>query len=289
MVHLQESHPLRIYEELKEIETSLLRPVSPSKSHRIFHKLDTTSNCLQTMKEQAQKTCNIFQQSQQSHFQELEEKIVSLYGKIIDKKIDFQVNQIHDETHHLQETLESGSEKEVKKECRLLKKHVDKLLDEHRLPQDKLPIIFKAKEILHQAHGHKNDKIQNHFDFISENCKPPIATEPNFDLLPEEIEELFDIALCFYQNKSKEGKTRFILMNGSIKDAVQEHASYLKITLFDEKSTTIQALLATAFELSGSHPFHMSIEEIEQFCNEALQLENQPEQVKQNLFEKIIG
>jgi hypothetical protein len=246
---------------------------------------------LQTIKGQAQKTCTIFQQSQQTHFQELEEKIVSLYGKIIDKKIDFQVNQIHDETHHLQETLESGSEREVKKECRLLKRHVDKLLDEHRLPQDKLPIIAKAQEILHQAHAHKNDKkekIQKHFDFISEYIKEPVSIEQTFDLLPEEIEELFDIVLCLYQNKSKEGKVRFALMSESVKDKVKEHADYLTTTLFDENVATMQALAAAAFELSGSYPLYMKSEEIEQFCKEALQLIEQ-ELPTHHLIEKIIG
>lgn len=259
------SQPLRIHEELSRIENTLQNPVSPQTCHRVFRQLNATSDSLHGLQSQTSKTTNIFQQAKQGHFSELQDRIVTLYGKAVDRKVEFQVEQIAKEAAELEEMLGSSPADTVTKESKLLQKHISTLLHDHRLSQSQLPIIRRAKEVLSLAQSRlqgKTPSAPRHFDWLASQTQNAYNAQEAIDLMPGEVEELFEIAAHMFNGESKQARLRFNLLPEDTKRRVQRHGHALEGALFEEKGTTAKALIATAYELTGEETMYLSNDEM---------------------------
>jgi len=272
MINSIDNQPLKIYTELDRIKKCTLRPVSPRTCARLFHKLDEISHSLQGLKQESAKTTTIFQQSQEEHFQELEETIVSLYGRAIECKVNFQVDQIAGETSHLKQSLEVGTPKQITKESKLLQKHVSTLLHDHRIGKEQMPVVSLAKQTLSHAEKKLKGETQepvHHFTWIASHVSSQYAQDM-IDILPGEIEEIFDIATLLYTGHKTEARSRYNRLPSNIKSIIAKHLYALKETSLSEK-----ALIAAGFELSGTEEMYFSEEELKSFFQQSMEFSKQ--------------
>lgn len=268
--------PLKIYKELNAIEESLQRPVSPRTCHRLFHKLEATSHSLQGLQAQTVKTTSIFQQSQAQHVNELQDKIVSLYGRAVDRKVDYQVEQIAEETSHLERTLDTANPEELIRGSNLLQKHVRTLLHDHCLSRDKFPVIQRAKQTLDLAKqklsGESASQPMRHFEWLATQAPQAEFVEEAIEFMPGEVEELFDIALLLHVHDLKQAKSRYNQLPEDTKTRIAKHMSALGGDLFRDENKTAIALVATAYELTGTSDVYLTNEEIQDLFTEATRL-----------------
>jgi hypothetical protein len=285
MTNSIDSQPLRIYTELDKIRKCTEGPVSPRTCARLFHKLDEISHSLQGIKEESAKTTSIFQQSQEEHFQELEETIVSLYGRAIECKVNFQVDQIAGETSHLKKSLETGTPKQISKESKLLQKHVSSLLHDHRIGKEQMPVVSLAKQTLSHAEkklkGEEPETV-HHFTWMASQTIALYAQD-TMDILPGEFEEIFDIATLLHNGHKKDAQSRYNRLPSDIKSIVAKHLDVLKQTSLSEK-----ALIATGFELSGAKEMYFSAVELNSFFQESLEF-GKPEKLDPTYNMRSIG
>lgn len=137
-IHQQTDH---ISKELSKIESRLHLPINSQTCKMLFHKLDLTSHSLQELKQQIKKTGNIFTHSHFSHIEQLEKQACFLYGKALDKKVDFQIEQIRKETTELQK----GPTAKIAKQ---LSQHLKTLLHNHRPGQEHQNTLQQARQTL---------------------------------------------------------------------------------------------------------------------------------------------
>lgn len=283
------SQPLKIHQELSRIENTLQNPVSPKTCHRVFRQLNATSSSLHNLQSHTSKTTSLFQKAQQEHLLDLQERIVTLYGKAVDRKIDFQIEQIAKEATELEQMLDSASPEAVDKESKLLQKHVSALLHDHRLSQSQLPIVNRAKDILSLAQSKISGKASStprHFDWLASQPHSIQGVQEAVDLLPGEVEELFEIATLIASGGNKQAKLRFNLLPEDIKSRAMHHSNALKGALFEENGTTTKALIATAYELAGIVNMYLSDAEIRVLFQDVMHIkaEERQEPVKSSRF-----
>ncbi|MCX6990724.1 MAG: hypothetical protein NTX49_06670 [Chlamydiae bacterium] len=285
MTNSIDSQPLRIYTELDKIRKCTEGPVSPRTCARLFHKLDEISHSLQGLQGESAKTTSIFEQSKQEHLQDLQATIVSLYGRAIDCKVSFQVDQIAGETSHLKEALDHATPKQITKESKLLQKHVSTLLHDHRIGKEQMPVVSLAKQTL--SHAEKKLKGEtpepvHHFTWMASQASAQYAQDL-VDILPGEIEELFDIATLLHTGLKKEAQSRYNRLPSDIKGLVAKHLEALKETSLSEK-----ALIATGFELAGTKEMYFSEEELTSFFQESMEF-GKPEKLEPIFNMRSIG
>jgi|GEM_PF-2062801 len=267
--------PLKIYQELHAIEESLQRPVSPRTCHRLFHKLEATSHSLQGIQRETAKSSTIFKVSQEGHVSDLQDKIVSLYGRAVDRKVDYQVDQIAEETSHLERTLDTANTEELTRGSDLLQKHVRTLLNDHCLSRDKFPVIQKAKQTLDLAKqklsGEVAEKPIRHFEWLSTQAHQVQFVEEALELMPGEVEELFDIALLMHVRDIRQARSRYNQLPEDTKLRALKHIKALDSEIFSDDKTSI-ALISTAYELTGTSGVYLTSEELQDLFTEATRI-----------------
>lgn len=269
----------QLHKQLQEIEREIsLKPTNVKACNRLFHKLEETSHSLGSLKAQTEKTQGVFLATQQEFCSELEGKIVYLFGRVIDAKVDCDISKIQAETVHLQKTLQSGTSVQISKELALLQKHIQKLLSQHRPSKDNLSIIAEAKKTVadaqNQLEGHIS--IPRHFDWIaSKQAELNLSSiESTLETMPEEIDELFAIAQLLHNNKYREARAQFHQLPQACKDRIEHHIRNLGGNGFELITSSIQAVIATAYDVAGRFSEYLTSDEIEELfreCQDILQ------------------
>jgi hypothetical protein len=144
----------KIHKQIVDIEKKLSHPISPRECFQLFLALDETSGSLKELKKQSLKTKNLFMQMQNRSLEEIQEKIVYLYGKAIDQKIDFQVKEIDQAAQKILHLISTGKILQISSETTTLKIYIQDLLHFHRLSKENLEIVNKANDILKMAFHH---------------------------------------------------------------------------------------------------------------------------------------
>ena len=270
MINSIDNQPLKIYTELEKIKKCTERPIPPGTCVRLFHKLDKISHSLQALKAESSKTTNIFAESKKEHLNDLQEIIVSLYGRAIDSKVNFQIDQIAEETSKLKKAIELENLQQIARDSKLLKKHVSRLLLDHRIGKEQMPVIALAKQTLSDAEKKlkkPTPEPAHHFTWIASQISAQYIHD-FIDVFPGDIEEIFDIATLVHTGLKKEAQSRYNRLPLDIKSIVAKHLDLVKETSLSEK-----ALIAAGFELSGSKEMSFSEEELTCFFRESIEFE----------------
>ena len=232
------------------LERSLHLPVSPRKYQLLTKKLD---NALKTLREGEGKTTNVFAKAQT---EQLKEQMVELYGKLEDSLVEREVAQIQEESTSLRKgrlTL-----KAIKK----LETHIHALEKNHLTLVPDRRIIADAKQALTEAKAKmKGEPVVRHFDMLANQKNVRFVDE--IALLPDEVEELFDVARAVYNRDFRQAKMRYATLQGEHKGKFEEHMRTLMATPFEDALETMQALIATANELVDNGEGYPSAQEID--------------------------
>jgi hypothetical protein len=238
--------------EVRTIEGEIAQsPISPRKYQNLTKKLNHALETLQTM----EKTSNLFAKT---HTQSLKEKVVNLYKDLEDGLVEGEVSQIHQES----KSLKKGrvSLRAVKK----LETHITDLEKNHLTSIPHRRIIADAKHALLEAKAKLEGKpVPKHIDWLAKQNQVRFVGE--IELLPGEVEELFDIAKAVYNRDFRQAKKRYLTLPEDHKLRFLKHMQNLTAKPFDDHLETIQALFATVNELvenGESYPTSSQIDQL---------------------------
>jgi hypothetical protein len=183
-------------------------PISPKKYQDLTKKLDVTLEKL----DELEKTSNLFAK-------QLKEKVIDLYKDLEDGRVEGEVKDIQQRSTSL-------------KKGRVTVSAVKKLetgiadLEKHHLPS--IPhrrIIAAAKNALQEAKAKLEGKPpQRRYEMLSEPA----------ELMPGDVEELFDIAKAVYNCDFRQAKTRLRQLPESHLQRFQDHMKQLLASPFDD-------------------------------------------------------
>jgi hypothetical protein len=242
--------------EMQNIEKQLGSSISPKKYHRLTRKLDTVVKKLNE-----KQPATLFAKSATK---DLQDKVVSLSGALVDGYVKRQVSEIQKESVSLRERI-SLKEKIPPKEVRKWEKRIEEFEHDHLLWAGDRRIIADAKDALLKAKAELQDKpVINHFNWLAQQKNVRFAEEN--ELLPGEIEELFDIAKAVYDRDLRQAKMRFHGLPEDHKYRFQNRLRELDFTAkpFDEAFPTIQALIWTVNDLVGNGETYPSSKQVDQ-------------------------
>ena len=216
--------PKELQRTLYDIEEELKKPVDEKALTRLFQQLEI-----------AQEDCS-FMKTKYSLFaeqliSESEEKIRSLFGKVVNSHVDTEVDQLVEMSKKLSKEDLAG--------LALFKKKVDALKKKYRLSKENLLKISGCNSL-------------------------PIQEEVN----PEEAENLLRLASLVYHKNKHERNKIYCCLSNSAKDRFHKHLICLKTKAFEKEESTIQALFASALEISGAPAEYPTPHEIEDFFSE---------------------
>ena len=233
-----------------EIENS---PISPRRYQNLSRRLDTTFEALHHL--ETNKTANLFAKTQTAY---LKEQCVHLYKKLEDGLVDREISQIQLESH----SLEQGdlSPKAVKK----LESHIDTLMQNHAPSVEQHRVLAGAKSVLQRAKASlAGEETPSHFGWLAQ--QRDVYLSEGYELLPGEIEELYDIAKAVHDHDLRTAKMRYQTLPQDHKNLFQKHAHFLSSEPFVDLLGTIQALIATANDLVENGELYPSSQQIEEF------------------------
>ena len=224
------SPPVKLQRDLQDIENALERPLDKKTFHTLFKKLT-----------QAQRVCSSMKLKCSGTFlSHSEQKICSLFGKVVTNYVDSFVNEIVKKAENL-------SQKD-QKSIHNLQEDIVALKKDHRPSRENLIKIAEVEK--------KIDYLQT-FSSIDEK-----------EIDPEESEKLLHIASCVYHKKEKDRKETYFNLSETAKKRFLTHVFTLKTTPFEEKLPTLQALFASADEMAGIPTKYLSITEIADFFSQ---------------------
>ncbi len=238
----------------KELDHS---PTTYKKFHLLTQKLDGMLHVLEKI--QKLPTTTVFIQAAS---QALEQKIVSLYGKVVEAWVKNEVTQIAEQAADIADSLKRGI---------VVAKAVDRLTErlatfkkEHRPATAELRTILEAEEVMHRAHAFLNGTP------CAEIQERPITTDD--PLAYEAMEELMDIAYLIYNHDFGEARKRYLQLAEEYKQRFHAHMQTLGATPFDDPLATMQAFIAVANEQVCLHHHYLLPEEIEELFFELSQI-----------------
>jgi hypothetical protein len=239
-----------LHSQVRTIEGKLAdSPISPKKFELLTKQLDGASKKLQVL----EKTSDVFAKAQTGY---LQEKVVSLSKELIDRLVQGQISQIQEESFALRKKISQGT---VKK----LETHIKTLERNHKTSIPHRRIIADAKNALLEAKARLEGKpVMKHFEWLA--SQKNIRLLESIELLPGEVEELFDIAKAIYDRDFRQAKRRFSTLPEDHKRRFQRHMQNLTAKPFDDPLETMQALIATVNELVKNGESYPSRDQIDQ-------------------------
>jgi hypothetical protein len=228
-------------------------PISPRKYQHLSKKLDHALETLQSI-EAKTKTAGVFAKAQTAH---LKEQMVKLYGDLEDGLVKREISQIKEESTSLRKgrlTLQAIKKLEV---------HINDLEKNHLTSIPDRRIIADAKQALLEAKARIEGRpVVRHFDLLANQQNVRFVEE--IELLPGEVEELFDIAKAVYNRDLRQAKMRYATLPEGHKRRFEKHMQNLLAKPFVEPLETMQAMIATANELVENGEGYPSSDEIDQ-------------------------
>ena len=240
-----------LHTQVRSIEGELARsPISQKKYQDLTKKLNAASRELQVLEK---KTSGVFAQAQTNY---LKEKVITLSKGLVDGLVERKVSQIQQESSSLKKRISQGA---VKK----LETHINQLERNHKTSIPHRRIIADAKHALLEAKAKLDGKpVTKHFDYLASQKNVRILGD--IELLPGEVEELFDIAKAIYDRDFRQAKMRFNMLPEDHKRRFQSHMQNLMAKPFDDPLETMQALIATVNELVENGESYPSRDQIDQ-------------------------
>lgn len=235
--------------EVQTIEGEIAHfPISHKKYQLLCKKLHSASQKLQDL----EKMTDVFAKTQAEY---LKEKVVSLSKDLVDRLVEGEVTQIQRESS----SLKQG--KITAKAIKLLETHIHELEENHKTSIPHRRIIADAKHALLEAKAKLEGKpVVKHFDWLATQVKRVDEVE----LLPGDVEELFDIARAVYNRDFRQAKMRFNALTDDYRRRFERHMQQLTAAPFDDPLETVQALIATVNELIGNGESYPTANEIDQ-------------------------
>jgi hypothetical protein len=271
--------PFELRSKLQAIEDQLdTKPVDPQTRTRLFRQLES-------LQHDHIRISGLFSRTASGSFvEDTGEKIVSLFGKVVDKGVDYEVAEIAQESAELEHSLDTAPPLLTSDRMIRIQTKINSLRDRHCLSRKNLQIIAKAEHSLHKAEDsiHKREKPPiRHFDWLASQ-KPRLQIEQleDFeDLFPPEIEEVFDLAGFVYNADKRMTRLKYHELPDDLKRKFLKHMEELGKEPFEDDMATIQALFAVANELAQNGlTGYPTIEDIHDFFAEREQIarEDQP-------------
>lgn len=228
--------------------------ISARKYQNLSKKLDHALETLQDL-ESKNKTAGVFARAQTDG---LKEQVVKLYGDLENGLVKREISQIREESTLLRKgrlTL-----KAIKK----LEMHISDLESKHLASIPDRRIIADAKQALVEAKAKLEGKpVVKHFDMLARQNNNVHFLE-EIELLPGEVEELYDIARAVYNRDLRQAKMRYASLPEDHKRKFEKHMQNLMSTPFEEPLQTMQALIATVNELVDNGEGYPSSDYIDQ-------------------------
>ncbi len=221
------SSPINLHRDLHDIEKALESPVDKKTFQSLFKKLT-----------RAQQTCTSLKLKCSGTFlSHSEQKICSLFGKVVTSYVDTFINQIVKKAETLSPEDFKGRE--------TLRNEIIALKKDHRPSRENLAKLAEVEK-----------KISS--------CQT-LPTVPQEDVDPEEAEKLLHLASCVYHKKESERRETYLTLSKAAKERFRSHLFTLQTQPFEEKIPTLQALFASADEMAGIPTHYPSPSEITKF------------------------
>jgi hypothetical protein len=221
------SSPVKLQRDLHDIEKALEKPVDQKTFRTLFKKLTI-----------AQKECSTLKLKCSGSFLcHSEQKICSLFGKVVTSYVDSFINQIIKKADALSAKDQSAII-DLQNEILALKK-------DHRPSRENL---IKIAE------------VEKKISFLQ-----TFSSLPEKEIDPEESEKLLHLASCVYHKQDKERKETYFTLSETAKERFHTHLFTLKTKPFEKKIPTMQALFASADEMAGIPTKYPSVTEITEF------------------------
>jgi hypothetical protein len=238
--------------EVRDLEATIAQtPISKGKYRVLTERL---GSALETLEGLEGKTTSVFVRTQVGS---LKERVVKLYGDLETGLVRREVSQIKAESTSLKKRI---TLKAIKK----LEGHISELESTHLTGIPDRRIIADAKQALEEAKAKLEGKpVTHHFGLMAKQKNVHFVEE--IALIPDEVEELFDIARAVYNRDLREAKARFSSLPEEHKRRFQKHMQILTAKVFDDPIETMQALIATVNELVGNgeaYPTRKQIDEL---------------------------
>jgi len=299
-----------LHDRIQTIEGQLRahQRISPQTKELLFQELDGAQQALLSLRAKSvsitqyskSKFSSSFETAQNERqieeLDRLKEKIITLYGDIDTRATDSEIEEIKEETCHLQQALKEGNPEEIAKDVSILSKHIHTFCDTHQASRKDRHIINLAKQSLKTADTILHQKVLgqtvNQFNILSllrsemiEECEEDEELEP-------QVMELFNAAELFYSFKIKEAKSAFNQFPESIKARARHHLSVLEkgTEIGSNVIKTVQALVATAHEIAQSDEDYLTTDQVHEMFKEVSALNseeasaNQEQQTRSKQF-----
>lgn len=243
-----------------EIETS---PISEKKYLDLSKRLDNTFRAIWNLETQ-QKTSTLFNRTQA---QALKETCVELSQHLENAFVNREISLIQNDSVALHR---GGATPET---IQKIEAQMNALLKNHALSIEQNRTLSEARRSIDLAKMDINGEAIHHMEWL--------ATQRNVnwvetnEVIPEEIEELFDIGKWVFDRNLKQAKTRFQKLPESHKRQFQEHMKLLAAKPFEDVNETIQALIATANQLTGNGCTYPSAEQIDELYLGLIQINDE--------------
>jgi hypothetical protein len=238
--------------EVQTIEGEIAHAsISPKKYQSLCKKLNLASQKLQDL----EKTSDVFAKAQTEY---LKEKMMSLSRDLVDRLVEGEVTQIQ----HESTSLKKG--KITPKAIKMLETHIHHLEENHKTSIPHRRIIADAKHALLEAKAKLEGEgpPTHHFDWLAKQNSVRFVEE--IELLPGDVEELFDIARAVYHRDFRQAKMRYHTLPEDHKRRFEKHMQNLTAKPFDDPLETMQALIATANELVENGESYPTSHQIDQ-------------------------
>ncbi len=247
-------------------------PIISVETHAdLFLTLEKVQKDLKELRNSAS-SINVFTQIQINTLLEgLEEKIITLYGRLDNRWIDSEILKIEESSKAIDALVSTSVKKEDVKNIQIqietLKEFITSICENHRLLKKDRKTIAFAKNILKNAEAVITGK--KHLDRFSTAACHPFSQKPSSfeeEDLSFEALELFEIADLFHEHKVKDAKSKYNQLREYPKTKVQSHLR--------EDTNIVQALIAAAFEMADSprDSLYMTKEQIDALFDEAHQV-----------------
>jgi hypothetical protein len=227
-------------------------PLTSENYELLQSELDRSFEALQALKQKAE---SVFVRA---HTETLEKDIIGLYQELNDRFVEREISLIQTEAAAIERSMEEGHTQASAVDQ--LRKHILSFESAHRPLAPQLKVIADAKRTIAQA---KNEPIPHHFDWLSKQ-HPQVQFVENGELLPGDIEELFEIAYLLYKGDIKRAKRQYFLLPQAHKQLVEKHMAMLAAQLFEHRNETMQSLIASVNELVGNGQSFPTPEEMEE-------------------------
>lgn len=252
--------------------------LTETKKKQLYSKLENASLILDKVRDASKNTDCFLSLFDEEKLGNLEQRLISLYGKIHALALDYELRVVASETDSLQKALFEEKKSLAKPKLSHLQKRVTKLHATHALSIDQKEVVSKAMMAI-EAAQEKFDGIPSPMRQQAEmkkltvrseniqNSAQPVDSTEAVDL--EAISDLFEIAALVYKNELQSAELRFFRLPEEQQSLTKKHLVILQNgdeTPFMHTLTTVQALIATANDIAcndGPIPY-LSREQIEE-------------------------